>query len=289
MITKRVGMLKDWLARAVFHEDQGVYRIHGFVNSMGAASNRMTHNSPNVAQVPAPKSPYGKECRSLFTVRPGYKLVAADASGLELRCLANYMKDQAYADSIVHGKQSEGTDIHSVNQRAAGLPTRDLAKTFVYGVLYGAGDAKVGSIIGGKAKDGKAMKKKFFDATPALKELKDKIKDITDRRSWVIGADGRILRVRSPHSALNLYLQSAGAIYMKYWLIEVMKQIDSRGLEAYPVANIHDEAEFEVKVGQEDEVAGILEKAFEVVTKDLNLFCPLAGEAQIGNTWYDVH
>lgn len=125
LITKREGMVKDWLAKARWHEDQGVYRIHGYVNSMGANSHRMTHSAPNVAQVPAAKSPYGKECRSLFGVRKGYKLVGCDASGLELRTLAHYMNDAVYTKELLEG------DIHTANQIAAGLPTRDNAKTFI--------------------------------------------------------------------------------------------------------------------------------------------------------------
>jgi len=109
MITKREGMVRDWLKRAEWHEDQGVWRIHGFVNSMGAATNRMTHNSPNVSQVPAGGSPFGTECRSLFTVPTGYTLVGCDASGLELRCLSHYMGDEAYRDAVVSG------DVHWVN------------------------------------------------------------------------------------------------------------------------------------------------------------------------------
>ncbi|MBX9279907.1 hypothetical protein K6453_25920, partial [Klebsiella pneumoniae] len=68
-----------------------------------------------------------------------------DASGLELRCLAHFMSkydDGAYADVILNG------DIHTVNQTAAELPTRDNAKTFIYGFLYGAGDEKIGQIVG---------------------------------------------------------------------------------------------------------------------------------------------
>lgn len=129
LITKRVGMVRDWIAKAIWNEEQGVYRIHGYVNSLGAATNRMTHSSPNVAQVPSAHSPYGEQCRSLFTVRSGYKLVGCDASGLELRCLAHYMNDKDYTDTVLHG------DIHTANQLAAGLLTRNQAKTFIYAFL----------------------------------------------------------------------------------------------------------------------------------------------------------
>jgi len=283
MITKRVGMVRDWLAKAVWNEEQGVHRIHGYVNSYGANSSRMTHSSPNVAQVPSPKSDYGKECRSLFCSRTGYKLVGCDASGLELRVLAHYMNDATYTKTLLEG------DIHTVNQIAAGLPTRDSAKTFIYSFLYGGGDALIGANIGGKAKEGKKIKKEFLDKTPALKRLREGVLAVASKRNWLKGMDGRILRIRSPHSALNTLLQGAGAIICKYWLIEFMKQLDAEGIYAEPCANIHDEASVEVKEEDTARVAIIMEKAFLTVSSMLQSNCLLEGEAKIGDTWYDVH
>ena len=131
MITKRLGQLIDgkygWLKCV---KEDG--RIHGSVNSCGAVTGRATHAAPNVAQVPSIGSPYGKECRSLFTVPEGWHQVGVDASGLELRCLAHFMypyDNGAYAHEILNG------DIHTANQLAAGLPKRDQAKTFIYAFL----------------------------------------------------------------------------------------------------------------------------------------------------------
>jgi DNA polymerase I-like protein with 3'-5' exonuclease and polymerase domains len=101
-----------------------------------------------MAQVPASHSPYGHECRSCWTVPEGKKLVGFDASGLELRMLAHYMNDKEFTNVLLT------EDIHTRNQLAAGLETRPQAKTFIYAFLYGAGDAKIGTIVGGSAKDG---------------------------------------------------------------------------------------------------------------------------------------
>ena len=245
----------------------------------------MTHSSPNLAQVPASYSPYGKECRSLFTVPYGYKLVGCGASGLELRCLAHYMGDQDYIDVITDPLK----DIHTLNQEAAGLATRDLAKTFIYALNYGAGDAKIGSIIGGKGKEGKALKAKFLAATPALAKLKDRIASAVKTRKWLKGVDGRIIRVRSPHAALNTILQGMGAIVMKYWLIEVAKNADAEGLDWYPVANIHDEGQFEVLEAHVPRFMEICEAAFITISKDLDLACLCEGEAMVGDTWAETH
>lgn len=300
LIQKREAMVKDWIAKAKWHEDQGVWRIHGYVNSMGANSNRMTHSSPNVAQVPAAKKykkghpkegqfkmgaagGYGCDCRALFGVRKGYKLVGCDASGLELRTLAHYMGDPEYTKNLLEG------DIHSINQEAAGLPTRDNAKTFIYGFLYGAGDAKIGQIVGGNSKDGKRLKAQFLEKTPALKKLREGVLGAAKSRGWLKGFDGRILRVRSPHSALNTLLQGMGAIVMKYWLIEVAKHADAEGLDWNPSANVHDEGQFEVLEEHVERFKEICEQAFLTISESLGSKCLLEGEAMEGNTWLETH
>lgn len=136
LINKRLGQLAEgdqaWLKLV----RDG--KIHGTINTNGAVTGRCTHQNPNMAQVPSLSSPYGRECRDLFTVPDTYKLVGCDLSGLELRCLAQYMAkwdNGDYGRIVVEGKQEDGTDIHTVNQRAAGLPTRANAKTFIYGFL----------------------------------------------------------------------------------------------------------------------------------------------------------
>ena len=131
LITKRLGQLADgkhaWLSCV---GSDG--RIHGSVNPNGAVSGRATHSQPNIAQVPSVGSPYGKECRELFGVPEGWWQAGIDASGLELRCLAHFLYPYDggnYADVVVNG------DIHTMNQQAAGLPTRNDAKRFIYAFL----------------------------------------------------------------------------------------------------------------------------------------------------------
>ena len=147
---KRLAQVHSWIDAV--HEDDG--RVHGSVICTGAITGRMAHRSPNMAQVPAVYSPYGKECRSCWTVPKGYKLVGIDASGLELRLLAHYMADEDYVNEIING------DIHTANQQFAGLKSRDEAKTFIYALIYGAGDEKIGSIIKGSRADGQYCQKR---------------------------------------------------------------------------------------------------------------------------------
>lgn len=260
-------------------------RIHGQADILGAVTGRFTHSNPNLAQVPSVRAYKGRESRSLFTVRQGYKLVGADASGLELRTLSHYLSrydEGKYGDTVLEG------DIHSANQEAAGLPTRDMAKTFIYGFLYGAGDAKIGTITNGGAKEGKVLKARFLKKTTGLGQLVKDVKEAA-KKKYLRGLSGRRLFVRSPHSALNTLLQSAGAYYMKYWVIAVDKMIKEEGLDAKMVGNIHDEIQCEVREDQAEKFAKNLESLFIKVGKDIGMRIKMEGEAKIGNNWEETH
>ena len=125
----------------------------------------------------------------------------------ELRMLAHYL---AFYDRGEYGKIVTEGDIHTANQQAAGLETRDQAKTFIYAFLYGAGDAKIGDIVGGTAREGQ-MLKRVHPTYQTLKRLQQDIKRKVENGGTLMGLDGRILPIRSSHAALNMLLQSAGA------------------------------------------------------------------------------
>ena len=278
MLQKRISQIESWLE---FLKEDG--RVHGQVFTNGAVTGRMTHNKPNMAQVPNSGSPYGEECRDLWIVEKGYKLVGIDASGLELRMLAHYMKDDAYTSEVVSG------DIHAANQKAAGLETRNQAKTFIYAFLYGAGDSKIGKVVGAGAKEGQALKSRFLKNTPSLKELREKVGRIAANTSTLPGLDGRRLHVRSEHAALNTLLQSAGAIVMKQALVILNDELRRAKIDYKFVANVHDEWQIEVEESRAEEAGKLGAKAIELAGKELNMRCPLAGEYKVGNSWKETH
>ena len=277
MIQKRVAQVQSWLEAV---EDDG--RVHGYVNTNGAVTGRMTHSSPNMGQVPAVYSPYGRECRDVWTVPEGYKLVGMDASGLELRMLAHYMNDEAYTNEILNG------DIHTANQLAAGLETRDQAKTFIYAFLYGAGDSKIGSIVGGTRKDGQRLKEKFLRNTPALGDLRARV-GLAAARGFVYGLDRRRVTIRSEHAALNSLLQSAGAIVMKKALCLLHEYAILWGIDFHFIGNIHDEIQTEVRQEKAEVFGRLATACVEAAGNYYELNCPLAGDYKVGNTWADTH
>ena len=277
LIQKRVAQVESWLE---FVSDER--RVHGKVITNGAVTGRMTHHSPNMAQVPSSSSPWGHECRDCWTVDDGKVLVGADAASLELRMLAHYMKDESYAKEIVEG------DIHTKNQLAAGLETRAQAKTFIYALLYGAGPAKIGKIVGGSAKDGHELISTFLRNTPALKSLREKVERLSEQGT-LPGLDGRKLQVRSAHAALNTLLQSAGAIVMKQGLVLLSKKIQEQKLNANFVANVHDEWQIECSQDDADAVGKLAVSSIKEAGEVLGLRCPLDGEYKKGTTWAQTH
>ena len=268
MVQKRIGQLAEGDKAWLRYERDG--RIHGEVITNGAVTGRCTHMRPNVAQTPAVGVPYGKECRELWYAPKGYKQVGADASGLELRCLAHFMSKY---DGGIYAKLLLEGDIHWANVQAMGLcsGTRDKhsklhdvlrggAKTFIYGFLYGAGDEKAGRIVydiivqlkalglpyanlvstffGGKEdpdaedlkKAGKKLKTKFLKATPAIRELREAVKVKVEKTGKLNGLDGRQLHIRSSHAALNTLLQSAGALAVKQATVFLYLDLTARGM-----------------------------------------------------------
>ena len=277
LLQKRHAQVLSWLEAV---KEDG--RVHGRVISNGAVTGRMTHQSPNMAQVPAGHSPYGKECRSCWTVPVGKKLVGFDASGLELRMLAHYMDDKEFTNVLLT------EDIHTRNQMAAGLETRPQAKTFIYAFLYGAGDAKIGSIVGGSARDGADLKQRFLSNTPALESLRERTTRAS-QRGYLRGIDGRRLRIRSQHAALNTLLQAAGAIVMKKALVILDDYAQQWKLDYKFIGNIHDEVQSEVAEEQAEKFGWLAVECLKASGVHFKLRCPLDGEYQVGTTWAETH
>jgi DNA polymerase I-like protein with 3'-5' exonuclease and polymerase domains len=292
MIQKRVAQISSWLELV---GDDG--RVHGRVTTNGAVTGRATHSSPNMAQVPAVGSPFGAECREMWRVPKGYKQVGVDLSGIELRCLGHYLNDQEWMDELLKG------DIHWFNAQSFGLvekgttkddnnpehkKARNTTKTLTYGVLYGAGAAKAGSIVGGNSSKGKKLIDSFINNTPGLSALKKKISRLM-AKGHLPALDGRRVWVRSEHAALNTLLQSAGAIIAKQWLIESTKLLQEKEIDAKLLAFVHDETQWEVREDQAEEAARLIEQAATKAGEALKFRCPVDAEGKIGNNWRECH
>ena len=279
LLQKRTGLLKSWIQEC--EEDD---RVRGKVLTLKTVTGRMAHHSPNMAQVPSLSSPFGKECRELWTVsNPStHVLIGTDASSLELRCLAHYMEDKKFTNEVLTG------DVHTANQKAAGLQTRSQAKTFIYAFLYGAGPARIGKVVGAGAKQGNILIRRFLKNMPALSRLRNNIQEAAEEGT-VRGLDGRYFQIRTVHASLNTLLQGAGAIVCKEWLVHMDDYIRKAGIDAKLVASVHDEYQFEVSIKDQKRFGQITKEAMQKTTRELDMKCPLDCAYKAGHTWAETH
>lgn len=278
MLQKRSALVKSWIKSCT---DEN--RVHCKYRTLGAITNRMSCVDPNLQQVPAVRVQYGKECRELFKAATGNKLLDTDAAGLELRVLAHYMNDDKFTKEVLEG------DVHTANQRMAGLDTRDQAKTFIYALLYGAGDAKIGAVVNGSAKDGAELRSRFMSNMPAYKRLSEAVIRKGESEGRLKAIDGRVLRVRSGHASLNTLIQGSSAVLMKKWFMYVDHYLRRRRIRSKIVAMIHDELVLESAEKDVDATRESVILSISQVNKAYNLRCKLECDVQVGNNWSEIH
>jgi DNA polymerase I len=299
LIKKRLGQIADgnnaWLK--LVNDETGC--MHGDVVTNGCITGRCAHRNPNMGQVPAGYSEYGKECRGLFHAPDGWTLIGVDAKALELRCLAGYL---AHWDGGEYARvvTDESIDIHVFNQEMFGVATRDIAKRLLYGLLYGCGALKAGTIIDPNEKDELVLRKlgstamnSFMQGIPALKALKDRIAHNIAKREYLIGLDGRPLFCRSDFKGLNVLLQSSGALIMKQVVIELHNKMYDLGYiyghDWQQNAMIHDEVQVSCPPAMVDTLTSVALEAFPASQQFFDFQCPIHGDAHVGYSWDQTH
>ena len=283
-------------------------RMHGRVNTIGAATTRCSHSTPNMAQVPGARKEFGLECRALFHAPKGYKQIGTDLNAIELRCFAHYL---AAYDSGEYTNIILGGDIHWANAVAAGfhppLPedqvydssvkeqklARDNAKTLIYAMIYGAGDAKLGMIVGGATKEGKAIRKKFYENFPAIEKFTNDVKKAAESRGNIKLLHGATIPVRKAFAALNTLLQGAGAVVAKEWLNVAREMAEAKGWkyndDFWFAGHIHDEIQAIAKDDIAEDFAKLMEASAQEAGNRLGMRCRVDAEAKVGQTWADCH
>lgn len=338
LLQKRIGQLAE--GKQAWLKLSRCGRIHGSVNTNGAVTGRCTHSEPNMAQVPSVATTntgelvWGKagnwdtDCRALFLPEPGWVLIGADASGLELRALAHYLglfDGGEYAKVVCEG------DVHTTNQAAFGLPPgkpgRSKAKNGIYAKIYGGGPEKVGETLGPLAPEHEAASKKVniparvresmakdgpvtpermqnwrrgtYASDQILKnikgfaELDQGVKKSAKLVKYLRGLDGRKLWVRSQHSALNTLLQSAGALIVKLATVYMVQILKEEGLilgQHYKLhAHIHDEVQASAPPDKAERVGKAFVQGLQKAEQTFKFRCPLTGEYKIGPSWAHTH
>ncbi|MEX0595699.1 MAG: DNA polymerase [Candidatus Paceibacterota bacterium] len=212
---------------SMYREEDG--RIPTPAIELGAASGRFVHIG--VCNIARPSSVYGKEMRSLFGCGKGFIQLGYDFSSLENRIQGNYVyKYKGGKDLAKMLIAEKPNDLHSVNAKKLGI-SRSEAKSITYGILYGAQPEKISKMLSVSLKEAKKIYNGFWDAVPALRDLKTKLEEfwVSTDKKFILGIDGRKIMVRSQHSLLNFLLQSGGVICAKYTAVFLFQKLEEKG------------------------------------------------------------
>lgn len=300
MYASRVRTLDEWIK----HTDPVDSRVHGRINHIGAWSGRCSHDKPNTGNIPRDDAVFGKEMRSLWGVDTGY-LVGVDAESIQLRVLAHYINDPRFTAALCEGDKEAGTDPHSLNKEALGevCKSRNVAKTFIYAFLLGAGIGKLADVLECSIPQAKAANERFISFYPGLKLLRERVIPADAARGYFEGFDKRLVKIRGDdvdtrkHYALAGYLQNGEAVVMKtaksIWIPRLRKE----NVPFKLVNFVHDEWQTQVPDEATGEYVGDVQMdSIRIAGERLNLRCPMAGSVlsahghrAIGKTWYDTH
>ncbi len=281
ILTSRADNIQGWLTSMDIDE-----RVRAMIWHIGTWTHRNSHTSPNLANIPGiytksgDTALYGRECRECWTVEDGNMLVGTDASGIQLRVLAHYINNPTYTEAVM-------TDLHTFNADILGC-SRNVAKTFVYAWLLGAGTAKIASILGCSHKDAIFEAKRFVELTPGLKDFLLLKKRVADR-GYLIGLDGRVIWVPSNHLSLTAFLQGGEAVVMRLANLIWDREAQKRKLDYKQVAMVHDEWQTETSMKDYKEIQALQVDSFAKAGKKLGMNVPLTGESNEGRNWAETH
>lgn len=300
LLSSRLRTLDQWFEAY----DTRTRRIHAGFTGLGTWTGRMSHKEPNLGNVAAPKSikyrgqllaqlatSYGGRMRELWRVEgEDTWLVGTDAEGIQLRIFGHYINDIEFIQAAVSGTKEAGTDPHSLNARILQC-SRETAKTFIYAFLLGAGDRKIGEILGVSTKAGRAAKERYIEAIPGLRRLKREDIPRDAERGFIVGFDGRLVGVESEHKVMAAYLQTGEAVIMKHANILWRKELDGQQINYHQVNFIHDEWQTEVVGTQETAilVGDVQARAIQRCGESFGLRCPMAGNYSVGKNWLETH
>tara|TARA_R110001606_G_scaffold199387_2_gene347071 strand:- start:1076 stop:2917 length:1842 start_codon:yes stop_codon:yes gene_type:complete len=282
----RAGLIKG-LAKNI--RPDGRVGCRAFV----VGTNTFRMRQAGIVNIPGGRALLGKEVRKLFSSEAGRQVVACDSDSNQLRAFAHYLNNKEVSDAIASGTEELGTDIHTRNANAIGVD-RPTAKTVIYALLFGAGDAKIAESAGKKGQ-GKQVRAALEEAMPGFKNLtkqigyEHEVNKHTYGRGFVTGLDGRRIYCDA-YKALNGLLQTFEAITCKSAVAEAFRVIKLEGLDAKPMAMIHDEMNLDVADKDIERVRGILEHSFgPYITDKYSLNIPMGGSAAAGANWSEVH
>jgi len=271
-------------------------RVHGTFNQMATSTGRISSSNPNLQNIPV-RTEIGRRIRAAFVARPGWKLLVADYSQIELRVLAHVSSDplllQAFArDEDVHADTA--AKLYGVEEADVTPEMRRVAKMVNFGVVYGMSEFGLASRLGIPRDEAAGFIEKYFDRYAGVRSYRDSCiretaargytETLFGRRRYVpqLRSDNRQTREFGERLAVNTPLQGTAADIIKKAMVDADRTLRSEGMLTAMTLQIHDELIFEVPPGEEDAAASLAEKC---MSSACDMKVPLKVDLGLYDNW----
>lgn len=275
-------------------------RVHTSFNQSVAATGRLSSTNPNLQNIPI-RTEEGRRIRTAFVPEPGWTLLSADYSQIELRLLAHISGDPVLSEAFQHGQDVHartaaeifGTDIEAVTS-----DQRREAKTINFGIIYGMGAQRLARTLRIPFKTARDYIGQYFARYRGIKSYMDEVVGSAREYGYVTTLCGRRryvpdLRSNSPQLlsaaervAINTPIQGTAADAIKLAMVAISRRLGQAGLRTRMLLQVHDELLFEVPDGETDRVRRLVRESMEAV---LPLNVPLRVDLGLGCNWAEAH
>jgi len=282
---------------ALLDPDSG--RLHTTFDQTGTATGRLSSANPNLQNIPI-RTELGREIRAAFTAEPGYVLLAADYSQIELRLLAHLSEDPLLVEAY-----RRGDDIHTLTaSQVFGVPPlmvtadhRRQAKVVNFGIVYGLSAFGLSQRLGIEPSEAKQFINAYFERYRGVRDFIDRTLEETRRDQKVKTLFGRVrpipdinsknanLRGFAERTAVNTPLQGTAADLIKLAMIRIDKALTDRRMRSRMTLQVHDELVFEAPEAEVDILRSLVREEMETVHP---LIVPLLVEIGVGPNWRDL-
>ncbi|MEZ4433927.1 MAG: DNA polymerase I [bacterium] len=283
---------------ALIHPRTG--RVHTSFRQAVAATGRLSSNDPNLQNIPV-RTPEGREIREAFIAEPGFKLLSADYSQIELRLLAHYSGDAGLIDAFRDGvdvHRRTAAQIYEVAEDAVTADQRRVAKSINFGLMYGMSAFRLGNELQIEQAEARQIMKRYFQRYSGVKTFFDgaiKAARDTQRTTTLFGRTRHLshintrsfnLRQQQERLAMNTPIQGTAADILKLAMINCDRRVREAGLQSRMLLTVHDELVFEVPEAELEVMPGLVKEAMESVAQ---LTVPLVVEIGCGDHWAEIH
>ena len=274
-------------------------RIHSSFNQTETRTGRISSTEPNLQNIPV-RTELGRELRRFFTARPGWVLVDADYSQIELRVLAHVANDKNMIDAFLNGEDIHRATAAQVFHMPPEMVTplmRSRAKAVNFGIVYGIGAFSLSQDIGVSRKEASDYINAYLEHYSGVRDYMERVvakaKDkgysetIFGRRRYLpeLSSSNHNMRAFGERVARNMPIQGAAADIIKLAMIRVENRLEKENLRARLILQVHDELIVEAPEEEAQQVATLLKEEME---NAVQLSVPMVADANIGKTWYDA-